>query len=312
MQAVGRVVHTGSLLREGKGYVNVSTLLSSAYCINYQNYGSFNKIQSRCFHFSSKQQLDSKKSNETNEESSKPHNKTKLPEFNPKFMGVATEIFIPASRKNLPSVISQPVVVLKTLIRRIYMFGLNTFKIGLFRLQSGNKPKFLLWKNNAIENYIEVNKAFAARRIDKVKNHVSVWVERALLLRSESLPKNIKLDWHVVKFNEVPKLMSLDPVMAPGMPLEYIQLVYRFNTKQELIKINTETNESEKQVRDIVDYLVFLCDTNTNEMMLSGSIFESKPGAPLPKQVTANDKKEVLARMKECGDIFRLPPQKHQ
>lgn len=309
MQAVGRVINTSSLCKKLKGCAGTVTLLPTTYCISYQSYGSFSNFQGKRFHSTSKLLLNSKKSYETNEELSKQHSKSKLPEFNPKFMGVATEIFIPASRKNLPSIISQPIVVFKTLIRRIYMFGLNTFKIGLFRLQSGNKPEFLLWKNNAIENYIEVNKAFASRRIDKVKNHVSVWVERALLLRSESLPKNIKLNWQVVKFNEVPKLMSLDPIMAPGMPLEYIQLVYRFNTKQELIKIDTKTKESEKQVRDIVDYLVFLCDTNTNEMILSGSIFESKPGAPLPKQVMAGDKKKVLARMKECGDIFRLPPQ---
>lgn len=235
--------------------------------------------------------------------------KTKLPEFNPKFMGVATQIYIPASNRNLPSMFTQPMLVFKTWIRRIYMLGLNTFKIGLFRFQSGIKPSFLLWKNNAIENYIEVNKSFAQKDIDGIKGQVSIWVERALVGRVSKLPSNLKLDWQILKFNEIPKLMSIDPIMAPGMPLEYIQLVYRFNTKQELIRVNTDNNKSDKQVKDIVDYLVFLCDTNTNEMMLSGSIFENKPGSPLPKQATGDDKKEIISRMRECGDIFRLPPQ---
>lgn len=311
MQVVRRLIIISPLF--GNGCVSVKTLLSTRNCVNYQNYGSFSGIQSKRFLSTCKQLLyNSNKLTTTNEVPYRPRGRSKLPEFNPKFMGVATDIFIPASRKNLPSVLSQPTVVFKTLIRRMYMLGLNTFKIGLYRSRSGKKPAFLLWKNKAIENYIEVHKAFAERRIDKVKNHVSVWVERALLLRSESIPKNIRLDWRIVKFNGVPKLMSLDPIMVPGMPLEYIQLVYKFSTKQELIKINSETNESGKQVKDIVDYLVFLCDTNTNEMILSGSIFESKPGAPLPRQVTSNEKKEILERMKECGDIFRLPLQKKE
>lgn len=295
MQAVGR--RSSSLLLKRREVL--------PRLLNFQQVQLYNNFNNKRLLSTSKIFLDEAKSDDTKPKK----DKTKLPEFNPKFMGVASQIFIPASKENLPSIFSRPITVLKTWIRRIYMFGLNTFKIGLFRIQSGIKPSFLLWKNNAIENYIEVNKAFAARDVSKIKNQVSIWVERALIMRSQTLPKHIKLDWHIIRFNEIPKLMSLDPIMAPGMPLEYIQLVYRFNTKQELIKINTETNESEKQVKDIIDYLVFLCDTNTNELMLSGSIFENKPGAPLPKPVTADEKKEVLTRMRECGDIFRLPPQ---
>lgn len=232
--------------------------------------------------------------------------KKKPVDFNPRHLGVASQIYVPTSFKNLPNVFAHPVTFFNALIRRAYTFGLNTVQVGLFRYQSGLKPKFLLWKNRAIETYVNVNSAFAHRKLNEVKPFVSLWVEEALEARAQQLPRNIKLDWQLVKFNQVPKLMSVQAMMIPGKPLENIQLVYKFDTAQRLVKYNKTTNEAEKLDRNVVDYVVFLCDATTNDVILLGSVFESKPDAKLPKNYE-DDNQVAIQRMKVCGDLFRLP-----
>lgn len=241
------------------------------------------------------------------QEASKSGKKQEGDVFNPRFMGVATDIFVPTSYRNLPSVFTSPIIVTKSLIRRLYTFGFNTFKIAIFRFQTGSKPNFLLWKNKAIETYIQVNKSFAEKDLRKIHSNVSIWVEEALGARIRKLPDNLSLEWRIKKFNNVPKLVHIEPIMIPGQPLEHIQLVYKFDTKQELIKLNKITKKVEKQDNDIVDFVVFLCNSITNELILSGSVFESKPGAKLPKNSTDQEKKHIVNKMRTCGDIFRLP-----
>lgn len=234
--------------------------------------------------------------------------KKKPVDFNPRHLGVASQIYIPTSYKNLPNVFAHPVTFFNALIRRIYTFGLNTVQVGLFRYQSGLKPKFLLWKNKAIETYVNVNSAFAERKLDEVKPSISLWVEEALEARSRQLPRYVKLDWKLVKFNQVPKLVSVQAMMIPGKPLENIQLVYKFDTIQRLVKLNKKTNQAEKLDRNVVDYVAFICDATTNEMVLLGLVFENKPNDKLPKS-HEDDNQVAIQRMKTSGDLFRLPPQ---
>ena len=246
-----------------------------------------------------------------NEDSKQVSNKKQKPgldSFQPRIMGVTSEIYVPTTSKNLPSIISHPIIVFQSIIRRIYMFGLNTAKIALFRTQSDVKPNFLLWKNRAIESYVKVNKAFAKGDIRSAKSSMSLWVEEALTSRAARLPQNLELEWDIVKFNRVPKLISFDPVMIPGKALDHVQLVYKFDTRQELVRLDKNTLKADKRVRDVVDYMVFLCDTTTNDVILIGSVFESKAGAKLPRPSDSNDKKAIIDHMRRCGDIFRVPP----
>lgn len=234
--------------------------------------------------------------------------KKKPVDFNPRHLGVASQIYIPTSYKNLPNAFAHPITFFNALIRRMYTFGLNTVQVGLFRYQSGLKPNFLLWKNKAIETYVNVNSAFADRKLEEIKPNVSYWVEEALEARSRQLPKSVKLDWSLVKFNQVPKLVSVQAMMIPGKPLENIQLVYKFDTVQRLIKLNKKTNQAEKLDRSVVDYVAFICDATNNEMVLLGSVFENKPNDKLPKS-HEDDNQAAVQRMKTSGDLFRLPPQ---
>lgn len=230
-------------------------------------------------------------------------------DFNPRHLGVSTEVYIPTSFNNLPNVFAHPVLFFGSLIRRVYTLGLNTVQVALFRYQSGIKPNFLLWKNKAIENYVQVNKAFANKNLNPVKPKISLWVDEALSARVQQLPKNFQFDWQLVKFNQIPKLVSVQAMMIPGRPLEHIQLIYKFNTKQQLIKLNRQTNKTDKLDRDVVDYVAFLCDATTDDLILIGSIFESKPGAKLPKNYEDN-MQLAIERMKTNGDLYRVPPQK--
>lgn len=169
------------------------------------------------------------------------------------------------------------------------------------------KPNFLTWKNKAIEMYAQVNQAFAKRKIASVRPQISLWVEEALTARSKQLPKNVELEWQLLEFKHVPKIVSVQAMMIPGRPLEHIQLIYKFDTKQRLIKLNKKTNKVEKLDRDVVDYVAFLCDASSDDMILIGSVFESKPDSKLPKNYE-DDMQAAIAKMKSSGDLYRLPP----
>lgn len=287
----------------------MSYLLRRQICINARSVPriiSFKNIHLQnqlCGIHTSRTQL-SPESRETTP-ADKQHNSS--PNFDPKIWGVTSPIYIPASRSKLPNIFREPLTVLRTLIRKLYILGLMTYKIGVFRLQTHAKPNFVLWRNKAIENYVQVNQSFSKGNIDKLKGKISIWVEEALKDRVKAIPKTMRIDWEIMKFNETPRLVSLEPIMLPGQPMEYIQLVYRFNTKQRLIILDGSKKE-DKQIKDIIDYIVYIMDVANNEIRLIGSVFENKPGERFSKINPKEDKKIVLKRMKECGDIFRLPP----
>ncbi|KAH3902216.1 related to Protein MBA1, mitochondrial [Saccharomycodes ludwigii] len=226
-------------------------------------------------------------------------------QLDPRHLGIAQEVYIPTQWSNMPSIFLHPIVYAKSIVRRIYTLGMNTIQVALFRYQSGLKPNFVLWKNSAIETYINVNKAFAKKDIMSIKPSVSIWVEETLKERAKQLPKNAVLDWELKKFNEVPKLITVQALMIPGRPLEYLQIVYKFNTKQRLIKFNKESGKTDTLDRDVIDYTGFLIDANTNDVILLGTVFESKPDAKLPQN---NDNVNIaIKNMKINGDIYRLP-----
>ncbi|CAH00115.1 Mba1p [Kluyveromyces lactis] len=227
--------------------------------------------------------------------------------FNPRHMGVANQVYIAPSKKNMPNPITSPVAYFNVLVRKIYTLGMNTIQVALFRYQSGLKPNFLLWKNKAIETYVQVNEAFAKRELDTIKPQVSIWVDEALTARAKQIPSNITLDWELIKFNEVPKLVSTQAMMIPGRPVELIQLIYKFDTKQRLIKFDKKKSKTDKLDRDVIDYIAFLCDASTNDILLTGSVFESAPDAKLPKDSETSNQ-IVIERMKVNGDLFRVQP----
>lgn len=248
-----------------------------------------------CSHFALKAQTEKQKSDA-------------MKTLNPRHIGVGARLYIPPSGSRSPALFGSPRLYFHVLLRRILQFGQNTLQIAIFRFQSKLKPQFLVWKNEAIETYISVNTAFAKRDLKPVRSQVSLWVEDAVDKRIKQLPEHIRLEWQLMKFNNVPKLVSVQPIMLPGQPLEHLQLTYRFNTKQRLIKLDKKTDKLEKIDRDVVDYMVYLCNAATNELILMGSVFESKPGDTLPANYEDNEQ-EALKNMKLNGDIYRVAPE---
>lgn len=228
--------------------------------------------------------------------------------FDPRFIGLTRDIYVPVDYKNLPSPFSQPKAVWNSLLRRLFTLGMNTIQVGLLRWQTGIKPEFLLWKNRAIEAYVSTNKAFASGNIKPIEKDISVWVEKSLKSRVSSIPKDVKLDWKLIKFNEKPKLVAFRPVMLPGRPVEYAQVVYKFNTKQELINVNLKTDKVKKIERDVTDYAGFVVNLDTDKVILAGTVFENTPFDRMPKPEDI-DQSLIFEDMRINGDIYRAPPQ---
>lgn len=227
--------------------------------------------------------------------------------FDPRFIGLTRDIYIPVSYKKLPNPITSPKAVWNCLLRRLYVLGINTIQVALLRWQTGIKPQFLLWKNKAIESYVSVNKSFSAGDIKPIEKNISVWVEKSLNNRIGSIPKNVKLDWKLVSFNEKPKLVSFRPIMLPGRPVEFCQAVYKFNTRQELINVNLKTDKVNKIDRSVIDYVGYLINLDTNEVIMAGSVFENKPSDRIPKPEDI-DQSMIFEDMRINGDIYRAPP----
>lgn len=247
--------------------------------------------------------LQQAKNDDANKESDS--KKKEIQPINPRNLGVASDVYIPVSYKNLPNPLYHPKLFLNSILRRVYTLGLNTLQITIFRHQTGFKPKFLIWKNSAIDLYIRVNTAFAKGDVLSLKSNVSIWVETALKKRSKQFPKSTELTWKLTKFNKVPKLVSIQSIMLPNQPLEFVQLIYKFDTKQALIRLDKASKKTDKIERDVVDYIAFLCDSPRNKLYLIGSVFEKKPTDKIPKTFE-NDTKLTFARMRKYGDIYRV------
>ncbi|CCH40711.1 hypothetical protein BN7_245 [Wickerhamomyces ciferrii] len=262
-------------------------------------------ISSYQFSTTTKTQKEESKSKSKSKKSTGPADKNNI--FDPRVIGLTSDQYIPISWRNIPNPLSSPRLAWNVVLRKIYTVGINTIQVALLRYQTGLKPKFLLWKNNAIENYVQVNKSFASKTVKDVHSSVSMWVEESLKNRSASIPNNIRLSWKLVKFNETPKLITFRPLMMPGRPVEHVQIVYRFNTKQQLVKVNLDNNKTDKITRDVTDHVGFLIDLHTNETILCGSVFENAPTDKIPKPEDI-DRSVIIKEMRERGDIFRSPP----
>ncbi|KAH3679409.1 hypothetical protein WICMUC_001029 [Wickerhamomyces mucosus] len=239
------------------------------------------------------------------DDSKKPNSQQQV--FDPRFIGLTRDIYIPVGYNSLPNVFSAPKQVWNALLRRFYTLGMNTVQVAFYRWQTGLKPQFLLWKNKAIESYVSVNKAFASGEIKPIEKHVSVWVEKSLKSRVGSIPKSVKLDWKLVKFNETPKLAVFRPIMLPGRPVEYAQVVYKFNTQQELVNVNLKTDQVKKLDRNVIDYVGFVINLDSNEVILAGTLFENNVKDRIPRPEDINQEK-MFEDMRINGDLFRAPP----
>lgn len=234
------------------------------------------------------------------------------PKIQLQHLGVSVDLYVHPAKQSLPSWFSSPRMRFRGVIRRLGALFQNTVMIAQFRMKSKIKPRFQEWKNLAITNYVDANKAFVSNNLDSMKNRMSVWVYESLKNRRESIPQGTQLDWKLVKFNSTPKIMCIQPMMLPDTPLHHLMIVYRMDTKQRLAKVSPGETEAQKIDRDVVDYMAFIYDASKtpSDTIIAGSLFETPLNAPRPNPMNSDmNEKMMLLSMKEKGDIFRSPPQ---
>lgn len=214
-------------------------------------------------------------------------------------MGLPIRFYVPPSLSRYPNIFTSPMVCLKLIARRMYNFGYITSQIGLVRYK-GLKPEFLLWKNEAVDVFVNVNKAFAKRKIEAVEGQLSMWSKEPLLKRQETLSKNFEYDWKLLKLNSTPKLKMFLPHSSDSEIPNLLLAVYEIDSKQRLSKLNKKTREVTKNDVDIVNYLGYSVDTTTNKLRLIGSTFES--GINDEIKMTPDN---MGTNMRIQGDIYR-------
>ncbi|GMM34607.1 Mba1 protein [Saccharomycopsis crataegensis] len=217
-------------------------------------------------------------------------------------VGLPVRFYIPPSYASYPSILQSPMGWVRLVARRVYNFGRNTAQIGFARFSGGFKPEFLLWKNEAVDIFVKVNKAFAKRKIESVKDTLTIWSRVPLLKRQETLPGSFEFDWKLVKLLNPPKLEVFLPYALPGQPLDKVLIIYKFNSIQRLIKLNKKTQEVSTSDDTIENHLAFVVDLNTNKLKLCGSTFESS----VDESIDVVQPKNSGTVMKIQGDIFRV------
>ncbi|KAK9462264.1 mitochondrial inner membrane protein Mba1 [Lipomyces oligophaga] len=221
-------------------------------------------------------------------------------------VGAVSQEYIPPTGANLPKLFQQPKLYFRSLQRKaIYIAG-YTFRYCRYLLKYRKRPSYSEWREDAVQTYIAVNKAFAENNVNQLQEKSSMYVYESLKDRLANMDKNWKLSWDLVEFLEKPKLITLNAIEEGNDRL--LQLVYRFHTIQELQmsfpsnpKVPTKT-----QRQSSLDYIVFVSDLDSGEMRLSGSLFETPLLQPLANSVAAQS--VLFKDMQANGDIFRRKP----
>lgn len=225
-------------------------------------------------------------------------------------LGIATDVYIHPRWANMPSIFTHPLLRMRGFGRKIISLFQMTAMVAQFRLKSKLKPRFVEWKNLALENYVQVNKAFARNQLDNMRDDMSIWVYESLKSRLKSIPEGTRLDWKLIKFNSTPKIVYLQPMMLPDSPMTHIQIIYKIESRQRLVKVSPGSKTPDVSERDVVDYVGYVFDAGRNpaQVVMSGSVFETPLTSPRPDVSKQDSEGQMVRSMKEKGDIFRPPP----
>lgn len=254
------------------------------------------------------QEMDEK---ETEQKKSKATSPKKMKQQRPTIskVGVPFAPFIIPRWSRMPNPITSPLFFIRCWCKKFYMYCYDWVQVTRFKntMGSGYKPNFLKWKNEAIEDYVKVNKAFADKRIENARDLMSEYVYFALGRREKELPKNVSLGWELVKFNEAPKLISFHAFPHDDGSVLLCQVLYKFNTKQKMIIKKRDSKKFDEKVKNIIEYISFNVDPFTDRVVMAGSVFESLPQRKL-SQGGMPTQEETINNMIKNGDIFRPEP----
>lgn len=219
-----------------------------------------------------------------------------------KHIGIMNEPIIPLTKAPW----TNPKLLVRHFYRRMYAFVVNTFNVAQYRLKTKKKPRFTEWKNDAILNYIAVNKAFAARELESVEDKMNTWVKKALVERSKTLPDDVKFQYGPIQFDRVPRVVNFTylplPNHAPGITL----IIYRFDMTQQILRSQRRSDEVKTTTKKSTEYIGCVYDNSFTpaKCLLAGTVFESPIETSLPDP-DMSDERVVIQSMHDKGDIFR-------
>lgn len=225
--------------------------------------------------------------------------------------GLATDLYIPPVKK--PSMLLNPKLWWVYFKRKMQVLGVNTYMAVKLRREIG-KARFhpLEWKELAILLYQRTNECFVKRDFANLQRLTSRWVYGPLTNRSKELSRDYRYDWKLLKFKRRPKVLSMVPLSMPNEPTRFVQIVYRFESKQQLSKLKLGSQDVERVEKDVVDNIGFIFDTEKSpiEGRLIGSLFETPVGSPMPDpSMMPQSRSVVMQGMSVRGDIFRPEPE---
>lgn len=224
--------------------------------------------------------------------------------------GLTTDFYVPP--RHPPSWFTHPRLRWKVLTRNIQMVGVNTWMAIKLRREVGREHfRPLEWKETALLLYKRTNESFVKRDLNALSRLTSRWVYTSLSQRVEKLPKDYVYGWKMAKLSSKPKVISLIPLQLPDQPTQFVQMVYRIESKQILSKAKVNTTEVNRIEREVCDYAAFIFDITKSpaEGRLIGSLFETPPNAPMPDpSIVPSARSDVINAMAQRGDIFRSPP----
>lgn len=225
--------------------------------------------------------------------------------------GLATDLYIPPVKT--PFLLTSPKLWWTVFKRKLQVLGVNTYMAVKLRRDIG-KDRFqpLEWKELAIVLYKRTNESFVRRDFANLQRLTSRWVYGPLSQRAKELSSSYRYDWKLLSFKKRPKVLSMVPLAMPNEPTKFVQVVYRFESKQQLSKLKIGSKEVERVERDVVDNIAFIFDTEKDpiEGRLIGSLFETPATAPMPDpSLTPQSRSVVMHGMSVRGDIFRPQPE---
>lgn len=225
--------------------------------------------------------------------------------------GLATDLYVPPLKT--PNILTSPKLWWTVFKRKIQVTGVNTYMAVKMRRDIG-RDRFqpLEWKELAILLYKRTNECFVKRDLAGLQRLTSRWVYGPLSARVKELDPKYRYSWELLRFKKRPKVISMVPLAMPDEPVKFVQLVYRFESRQQLSKLKIGDTHVERAERDVVDNLAFIVDTSKTpiEGRLIGSLFETPANAPMPDPSSMPSARSVVMQgMSVRGDIFRPPPE---
>lgn len=229
-----------------------------------------------------------------------------------KSISTIADIYVPPKLFDCP-IKSWP----RLIMRRMGVFGVNTYSVFKFRNDTKLKLKFNDWKDEAMEKFVRTNKIFAAGcnlPISKRKDYLSVQLEgnvgtlvsQALTERALTFPNNGKLTWELVDVVTNPKVISFTVLPDNNNVTTYLQIVLKVSTKQKVTF--TDGKQKQETERVVSDNLVYSLNPFNDEIVLVGTLFESDHLRGIQPEISFQDTKVMQEFQKQAADIFRANP----